>query len=66
MLPAHEVFKKLGELGLLGLKYPEQYEGTLPGKRTRRPRSRQAFATTMVSKLSSPDFFPKAASTPIF
>jgi citronellyl-CoA dehydrogenase len=25
--PAHEVFKKLGNLGLLGLKYPEEYGG---------------------------------------
>ena len=25
--PSHEVFKKLGELGLLGLKYPEAYGG---------------------------------------
>ena len=25
--PAHEVFKKLGDLGLLGLKYPEEYGG---------------------------------------
>ncbi|MDE2146108.1 MAG: acyl-CoA dehydrogenase family protein [Burkholderiales bacterium] len=25
--PAHEVFKKLGGLGLLGLKYPEEYGG---------------------------------------
>jgi citronellyl-CoA dehydrogenase len=25
--PAHELFKKLGDLGLLGLKYPEQYGG---------------------------------------
>ena len=25
--PAHEVFKKLGSLGLLGLKYPEEYGG---------------------------------------
>ena len=25
--PAHEVFKKLGDLGLLGLKYPEAYGG---------------------------------------
>ena len=25
--PAHEVFKKLGQLGLLGLKYPEEYGG---------------------------------------
>ena len=25
--PAHEVFKKLGALGLLGLKYPEEYGG---------------------------------------
>ncbi|MEJ5999216.1 acyl-CoA dehydrogenase family protein [Paucibacter soli] len=25
--PAHEVFKKLGKLGLLGLKYPEEYGG---------------------------------------
>jgi len=25
--PAHEVFKKLGDLGLLGLKYPEGYGG---------------------------------------
>jgi citronellyl-CoA dehydrogenase len=25
--PAHEVFKKLGNLGLLGLKYPEAYGG---------------------------------------
>jgi citronellyl-CoA dehydrogenase len=25
--PAHEVFRKLGALGLLGLKYPEQYGG---------------------------------------
>jgi citronellyl-CoA dehydrogenase len=27
MFPAHEVFKKLGNLGLLGLKYPEAYGG---------------------------------------
>jgi citronellyl-CoA dehydrogenase len=26
-LPGHEVFKKLGDLGLLGLKYPEEYGG---------------------------------------
>jgi citronellyl-CoA dehydrogenase len=26
-VPAHEVFKKLGNLGLLGLKYPEEYGG---------------------------------------
>ena len=25
--PSHEVFKKLGQLGLLGLKYPEQFGG---------------------------------------
>jgi citronellyl-CoA dehydrogenase len=25
--PAHEVFKKLGDLGLLGLKYPEEFGG---------------------------------------
>ena len=25
--PSHEVFKKLGDLGLLGLKYPEAYGG---------------------------------------
>ncbi len=25
--PAHEVFKKLGKLGLLGLKYPEEFGG---------------------------------------
>jgi citronellyl-CoA dehydrogenase len=25
--PSHEVFKKLGELGLLGLKYPEEFGG---------------------------------------
>jgi citronellyl-CoA dehydrogenase len=25
--PAHELFKKMGELGLLGVKYPEQYGG---------------------------------------
>ena len=25
--PAHEVFKKAGDLGLLGLKYPEEYGG---------------------------------------
>jgi citronellyl-CoA dehydrogenase len=25
--PSHEVFKKLGDLGLLGLKYPEEYGG---------------------------------------
>ena len=25
--PAHELFKKLGDLGLLGLKYPEAYGG---------------------------------------
>jgi citronellyl-CoA dehydrogenase len=25
--PAHEIFKKLGNLGLLGLKYPEEYGG---------------------------------------
>ena len=29
--PAHEVFKKLGNLGLLGLKYPEEFGG--PGLR---------------------------------
>ena len=27
MYPAHEVFRKLGALGLLGLKYPEEYGG---------------------------------------
>ena len=27
MFPAHEVFKKLGNLGLLGLTKPEQYGG---------------------------------------
>ncbi len=27
MFPAHEVFKKLGNLGLLGLKYPEAFGG---------------------------------------
>jgi citronellyl-CoA dehydrogenase len=27
MFPAHEVFKKLGKLGLLGLKYPEEFGG---------------------------------------
>jgi citronellyl-CoA dehydrogenase len=26
--PSHEVFKKLGDLGLLGLKYPEEYGGS--------------------------------------
>jgi citronellyl-CoA dehydrogenase len=25
--PSHEVFKKMGQLGLLGLKYPEEYGG---------------------------------------
>ena len=25
--PAHEVFKKLGDLGLLGIKYPDEYGG---------------------------------------
>ncbi|HQR24129.1 MAG TPA: acyl-CoA dehydrogenase family protein [Steroidobacteraceae bacterium] len=25
--PSHEIFKKLGDLGLLGLKYPEEYGG---------------------------------------
>ena len=25
--PAHEVMKKLGDLGLLGLKYPEEFGG---------------------------------------
>ncbi len=25
--PAHELFKKLGDLGLLGIKYPEEYGG---------------------------------------
>jgi citronellyl-CoA dehydrogenase len=25
--PSHEVFKKLGDLGLLGLKYPEEFGG---------------------------------------
>ncbi len=25
--PAHELFKKMGDLGLLGVKYPEQYGG---------------------------------------
>jgi len=25
--PAHEVIKKLGDLGLLGLKYPEEFGG---------------------------------------
>ncbi len=25
--PAHELFAKLGALGLLGLKYPEEYGG---------------------------------------
>ena len=28
MFPAHEVFKKAGELGFLGLSYPEEYGGT--------------------------------------
>ncbi len=28
IFPAHEVFKKLGDLGLLGLKYPEEYGGS--------------------------------------
>lgn len=28
MFPAHEVFKKLGDLGLLGLKYPEEFGGS--------------------------------------
>jgi len=27
IFPAHEVFKKLGNLGLLGLKYPEEFGG---------------------------------------
>src|SRR5690606_6321389 len=27
MFPAHEVFKKAGDLGLLGLSYPEEYGG---------------------------------------
>ncbi|MCK6546055.1 acyl-CoA dehydrogenase family protein [Myxococcota bacterium] len=27
IFPAHELFKKLGNLGLLGLKYPEEYGG---------------------------------------
>lgn len=27
MFPAHELFKKLGDLGLLGLMYPEEYGG---------------------------------------
>ena len=25
--PSHQIFKKLGDLGLLGLKYPEQFGG---------------------------------------
>ena len=25
--PSHELFKKLGDLGLLGLKYPEEFGG---------------------------------------
>ncbi|MFY9511633.1 MAG: acyl-CoA dehydrogenase family protein, partial [Rubrivivax sp.] len=25
--PSHELFKKLGKLGLLGLKYPEEFGG---------------------------------------
>ena len=25
--PAHELFKKLGDIGLLGLKYPEEFGG---------------------------------------
>ena len=29
--PSHEVFKKLGNLGLLGLKYPEEFGGAGPG-----------------------------------
>jgi citronellyl-CoA dehydrogenase len=28
--PSHELFKKLGNLGLLGLKYPEEYGGAAP------------------------------------
>ena len=28
--PAHELFKKLGDLGLLGVKYPEAYGGLNP------------------------------------
>lgn len=27
MFPAHEVFKKMGDLGLLGIKYPTEYGG---------------------------------------
>ena len=27
MLPAHEVFKKMGKLGLLGINKPEAYGG---------------------------------------
>jgi citronellyl-CoA dehydrogenase len=27
IFPAHEVFKKLGDLGLLGIKYPTEYGG---------------------------------------
>lgn len=27
LFPAHELFKKMGDLGLLGLSYPEQYGG---------------------------------------
>ena len=29
--PLHELFKKMGDLGFLGLNYPEEYGGTSEG-----------------------------------